>query len=153
MCEVIMNLTSKSGNFSHYGLRGINSWMWVFVLERFVLERSYGICQNVKWAVIAPPSGWSIWFLCHLILEIILNLTSKSCNFCPYGLREIVQNVKCAIIAPPLGQLIYGEMQHDPRTAGLLFYFVLDLWFMSYRPKRKEHCYSATIRPIDIILS
>ena len=35
-----MNLTSKSCNFCHYGLRGINSWMWVFVLERFVLERT-----------------------------------------------------------------------------------------------------------------
>ena len=83
--------------------------------------------------------------LSSLICEVIMNLTSKSCNFCHYGLREIGQNVKCAIIAPPLGQLIYGEMRHDPRTAGLLLFIFLDLWFMSYRPKRKEHCYSATI--------
>ena len=86
--------------------------------------------------------------------EVIMNLSSKSCNLCPYGLREIGQNVNCAIIAPPLGQLIYGEIRHDPRTAGLLLLFLFfDLWFMSCRPKHKVRCYSAPIRPIDIILS
>ena len=51
------------------------------------------------------------------------------------------------------GRGLYGEMRHNSRNAGKKYFLFYDLWFMSYRPKRKVCCYSATIRLIDIILS
>ena len=49
------------------------------------------------------------------------------------------------------GRGLFGEMHHDPRNPGKKEFWFSDLRFKSYKPKDKVGCYSATMRPIDII--
>ena len=51
------------------------------------------------------------------------------------------------------GRGLYGEMRHGPRNPGKKDFLIFDLRFKSYKPKRKVGCYSATMRPTDIIIS
>ena len=50
------------------------------------------------------------------------------------------------------GRGLYGEMRHDPRNSVKNKFWFYDLWFKSYNAKRKVGCYSATMRPTDVII-
>ena len=47
---------------------------------------------------------------------------------------------------------IYGEMHHDSRNPGKNIFWFYNVWFKSYRTKRKVVCYSATMRPRFVII-